>query len=209
MTTDTQYDADYYLRGRDSGKSLYDNYRWLPSLTMPMVSRIISHCGIQPQHRVLDFGCARGYTVRAFRDMGYNAWGCDVSKWALDNCDPSVKDYVTDNVCGFPLNSFDWVIAKDVLEHVPDAVDAIDKIMDMSRVGVFAVVPLSISDGGTYLVQEYEKDVTHVHRLTLATWARMFIRHGWAVTMAYRVPGVKDNYAEYERGNGFLTARRL
>ncbi len=202
------YDADYFLHGKETGKSLYENYRWLPTLTMPMVARIISHCGIQPQHSILDFGCARGYTVRAFRDMGYNAWGYDVSDWALANCDPSVKNYLT-NGAGFLANDIDWVVTKDVLEHVERVTDAIDGLMDIARVGVFAVVPLSLTDNGPYLIGDYEKDITHIHRLTLTTWANMFVRHGWSVTLAYRVPGVKDNYAEYERGNGFITARRL
>lgn len=206
-----QYDADYYLRGKETGKSLYENYRWLPDLTIPMVSRIISHCGIQPEHRVLDFGCARGYTVKAFRQMGYHAWGADVSEWAIRNADEATKPYLNwiDNSPPMLSGEFDWIIAKDVLEHVQQVQETIDKLMFASKVGVFVVVPLSIINGGSYLVPEYEKDVTHIHRLTLPTWANMFTRHGWSVTLAYRVSGVKDNYADYERGNGFITARRL
>lgn len=205
--TGEQYDSDYYLRGKDTGKSLYEDYRWLPNLTVPMACRIIAHCGIQPDHHILDFGAARGYTVKAMRDLGYRAFGVDASKWAVDNCHPDVVDYMQHNDT-IPT-SFDWIIAKDVLEHVPEVADTIDNMMFHAAIGVFAVVPLSITDGGPYNVGDYEKDVTHVHRLTLATWARMFTRHGWSVTLAYRVPGVKDNYSEYERGNGFLTCRRL
>lgn len=209
--TAEQYDADYYLRGKETGKSLYENYRWMPDLTIPMVSRIISHCGIQPEHMVLDFGCARGYTVKAFRQMGYHAWGYDISEWAIRNADEATKPYLNwiDNSPPMLSGEFDWIIAKDVLEHIPDVAGTIDNMMFHAAIGVFVVVPLSITDGGTYLVPEYEKDVTHIHRLTLATWASMFTRHGWSITLAYRVPGVKDNYADYERGNGFITARRL
>lgn len=204
-----QYDADYFLRGRQSGKSLYEDYRWLPELTVPMVARMISHLGIEPSDVVLDFGCARGYTVRAFRSMGYNAWGCDVSQWALQNCDEIVKDYLNHTSLMSFDKMYDWVIAKDVLEHVPNVVDVIVGLLESACVGVFAVVPLSYADGDSYVVEEYEKDITHIHRLTLATWARMFMRPGWSVTASYRVPGVKDNYAKYECGNGFIMARRL
>jgi hypothetical protein len=29
------YDADYYLDGLNSGKSNYENYSWMPDLTLP------------------------------------------------------------------------------------------------------------------------------------------------------------------------------
>jgi hypothetical protein len=96
-----------------------------------------------------------------------------------------------------------------VLEHVLGVEGVIRRLMDVARVGVFAVVPLSPVDGALYVVPDYEKDVTHIHRLTLATWVRMFVRPGWSVEARYRLKGVKDNYAQYEKGNGFVTARRI
>ncbi len=203
------YDADYFLRGKETGKSLYSDYRWLPDLTIPMVCAMVRHLGMGPSDSVLDFGCARGYTVRAFREMGYNAWGYDVSQWAMENADETVKEYLVSNYSTLFADSFDWVIAKDVLEHVPQVADTIADLMCMARKGVFAVVPLSAVDGGRYVVRCYEKDVTHIHRLTLRTWAGHFMRPGWSVTLSYRVDGVKDNYARFETGNGFITARRI
>ncbi len=77
--TQEQYDADYFLRGKATGKSLYEDYRWMPGLTIPMVRSMISHLGIANADMVLDFGCARGYVVRAFRELGYLAYGYDTS----------------------------------------------------------------------------------------------------------------------------------
>lgn len=205
------YDADYYLRGTTSGKSLYCDYRWLPRLTIPMVKRIIEHCGIEKNHRVLDFGCARGYVVRAFRELGFNAFGADVSEWALANADEAAYPFV-DTVQAMLKNSddkYDWIVAKDVLEHVVDVQNVINDIMASAQVGVFAVVPLSLFDGHPYVVASYEQDVTHVHRLCLGTWAGMFMRPGWSVDGRYALSGVKGNYASWEKGNGFLTCRRL
>lgn len=201
------YDADYFLRGKESGKSLYSDYRWMPDLTIPMVKRIIAHLGIQEADYVLDFGSARGYTVKALRELGYYGWGIDASAWAIDNCDPAVRNYVdlSDKV----VAKYDWIIAKDVLEHVNGVQACIDNLCNRAQKGVFAVVPLSLFDGSPYIVSAYEEDVTHIHRLSLGTWAGMFMRPEWAVTGAYRMAGVKDNYASWERGNGFLTARRI
>lgn len=209
MNKDNEYDADYYLRGKETGKSLYENYRWMPELTIPMVVRMISHCNINVNHSILDFGCARGYIVRAFRELGYDAWGYDISKWAIENADTIAKNHIIVNDSALFADSFDWVIAKDVLEHVPQVANTIEELMSVARVGILAIVPLSPSDGANYVVQDYEKDVTHIHRLTLASWLRMFIQPDWSVTATYCLNGIKDNYKKYKTGNGFIIAKRM
>ena len=203
-----QYDEDYFMRGRESGKSLYENYRWMPTLTIPMVQRIIDHLGIDRDETILDLGCARGYIVKAFRQLGYLAYGMDCSKWAIDNADEEVKEHLRHQ--DKFTHEFDWVLAKDVLEHVPQVADFVLEIQKHARKGIFVVVPLSAIDGKSYVLPEYEKDVTHIHRLTLATWARMFIRPGWEVTASYRVKGIKDNHnlPGWEPGDGFIVCRR-
>ncbi len=205
-----QYDADYFLRGKETGKSLYTDYHWMPELTLPMVQRIAEHCGIEKYDTIVDFGCARGYVVRAFMELGYDGvYGVDCSQWAVDNCDPAVVGRVH-HTDGIGPIACDWVIAKDVLEHVPYVQLTINKLMAGSR-GIFAVVPLSAHEGSEYVVPEYEMDVTHCQRHTLTYWVDMFLRVGWSVEASYRVPGIKDNYYKpgWERANGFITARRI
>ena len=201
------YDEDYFLRGKETGKSLYSDYRWMPELTVPMVGSIVNHLGVVKGETVLDFGCARGYSVKALRGLGYDAYGVDASKWAVENADPEIKKYCSNILDPLPL--VDWVIAKDVLEHIPYVGYTITKLMVCASRGVLAVVPLSPFDSSPYVVEEYELDKTHVQRLTLSSWANMFIRYGWSVEVAYRLPGVKDNYAKYAQGNGFITCRRI
>lgn len=209
MNHGEQYDEDYFLRGKESGKSLYENYRWMPELTIPMAAHIVCHCDIKKGQTILDFGCARGYTVKALRSLHHTAFGYDVSQWALDNCDPAVKDYLLTRETQLSRNCFDWVIAKDVLEHVEVVSYTIPALMETARRGVFVVVPLAEKAPELYDVQEYEADVTHIHRKPLGWWAGQFMRPGWSVEARYRLPGVKDNYAQYPTGNGFITARRI
>lgn len=73
--------------------------------------------------KVLFVGCARGFEVRFFRERGIDAWGIDVSKWGIENCDPAVKQfcqlYDGEN---FPFadDSFHTVAAFDVVALPPD-----------------------------------------------------------------------------------------
>jgi Methyltransferase domain len=202
-----QFDSDYFLHGKQTGKSLYENYRWLPKLTVPMAARIVSHCGIRSHHSILDFGCARGYLVRALRyELGYNAWGHDISQWALENCDPLVKDYLIANNSAIFDRSFDWIIAKDVLEHVDDVCSAM-ALLKTAGVGILVIVP--IAHGREYDVPEYEEDVTHIHRHPLSWWMGHLCQAGWSVEGRYHIDGIKENYKQYPTGNGFIVARRI
>ena len=206
------YGEDYFLRGEEKGLSLYTNYRWLPDLTIPMAKAIASHLGIKPGATILDFGCARGYLVRAFRELGYSAFGFDTSRWAIDNCDPSVSRFVTDD--DREVAEYDWVIAKDVLEHVEEiGLSALlCKLLGIVNCGMFIVVPLSEEEDKPYVVPQYEMDVTHRVRLPLNLWeeyVRCAADPNWDIRAVYRVPGVKDNYyEEFPKGNGFITALR-
>lgn len=208
--TDARYDEDYFIRGKQSGKSLYENYRWMPDLTIPMAERIVEHLDVGGSDSILDFGCARGYLVRALCELDYDAFGVDVSEWALRNCDESVKDRVGTE---WPITNPDWVIAKDVLEHIPmkPLVESLSKISRQVVNGVFIVVPLSESVGQSYVVPEYEADVTHINRWPLKEWVGVIhdaLGNGWKLESRYRIPGIKDNYAQFKRGNGFITATR-
>lgn len=205
------YDEDYFIRGKESGKSLYTDYRWLPDLTLPMAQAIATHLEIPRGDSVLDFGCARGYLVKALKILGYKARGYDVSQWVIDHCDPDVAGLVSSD---YPKGVFDWVLAKDVLEHIDtDALaETVHRLAASVRKGLFIVVPLSPKYGEKYVVPEYEQDVTHQIRMSLADWAflvRQAVGEDWFISCRYRVDGVKDNYyTQYPLGNGFITARR-
>lgn len=207
------YDEDYFIRGKESGKSLYTNYRWIPELTIPMAQTIVKHLGVTDKETILDFGCARGYLVRAFRELGYMAGGVDSSKWAIENCDWNVAPFVS-NTIKYPYD-IDWIIAKDVLEHIdPNELDIIIySLMNITRLGIFIVVPLSFIDNKPYVIEEYEKDITHINRFSLSKWISLFLHPKWEINASYRVKGIKDNYykedSNWKYGNGFITCKRI
>jgi len=211
MTTSIQtlFDEEYYERGIPSGRSCYVNYRWIPELTIPMAVRIIEHAGIKQGQRILDFGCAKGYLVKALRLLGYDAYGVDISEYALASAPEDVREYLYGDVpqdllqlCG----TFDWIIAKDVLEHIP--YEALGNILsELCVVGqnMWAAIPLGFS--GTYRVPAYELDQTHVIREPLEWWIRMMEKLHWQVDSAvYHVPGIKENWSQWPQGNGFIKA---
>lgn len=207
------YDFDYFERGISTGKSGYENYRWIPELTIPMAMSIIDYLDIKRFQRVLDFGCAKGYLVKALRMLGRDAWGLDVSHYAINQVDVETKTFCgvcTEDliVASNPLMpcSFEYGIAKDVFEHIEEG--NLGKVLvNIPCTTLFVVVPLG--NGEKYNVPAYQMDVTHITCQPLDWWKSLFEEYGWEVVRSvYRIEGIKDNWAMYEDGNGFFTLRR-
>jgi SAM-dependent methyltransferase len=207
-----QYDADYFERGIATGKSCYTDYRWISELTIPMAMTIIDYLGIRRGELVLDFGCSKGFLVKAMRMLHRDCWGVDVSEYAISYADPEVRYFcrLTNGTCNydnlFPVKRFSYCVAKDVFEHVPKEVLP-NVLRAIPSDVLFAVIPLG--DNGRYRIPAYEMDVTHIIREPEAWWKRVFKNSGWNVRkMEHLVPGIKDNWARYPTGNGFFVLER-
>lgn len=196
------YDKDYYERGIETGRSCYTNYRWIPELTIPMAARIIEYCGIGEDDKILDYGCAKGYCVKAFRLLHRQAYGFDISEYARDNAPKDVEEYILPELEG----SYSWIISKDVFEHVP--YEEIDELLCRLRKmtkNMFAVIPLGGGIEGRYIVPAYELDSTHIIREDLQWWTERFQKAGFDIMeAAYSVKHIKENWENFEKGNGFF-----
>ena len=201
------YDKEYYEHGIESGKSCYNNYRWIPELTIPMCSRMIENLQIGVDETILDFGCAKGFSVHAFRLLGRHCWGYDISEYAISLCPSEIKEYTSFDISYFDDYSFDWIIAKDVLEHVSyDDIDSILNWINSKSKNVFIVVPLG-SDN-KYNVPAYELDKTHIIKEDINWWRDKIEKCGFSdVSASYLMAGLKENWSHFKQGNGFFVGR--
>ena len=200
------YQRDYFEKGIETGKSLYSNYRWMPEMTVPMAATMIDYLKIKRGARVLDIGCAKGFLVKALRWLGRDAYGYDISDYAVVNADPEVKSYLT-RTLPIPKEPFHFAIAKDVFEHLPLR-DLCRLLTNLKADVLFVIVPLG--DGKRYNVPAYELDTTHIHRQPLIWWNELLQSKGWKIRSSVpRVRGIKDNWAAEEMGNGFIVAERM
>jgi cyclopropane fatty-acyl-phospholipid synthase-like methyltransferase len=56
------------------------NYSWMPELTIRMAHHLIQQLPIRSAETVLDYGCAKGFLVRALRILDIDAHGaCHLS----------------------------------------------------------------------------------------------------------------------------------
>lgn len=218
-----KYDRDYFEHGIQTGVSLYENYRWLPELTKLCAQTLVAwyrqETGSRKERlRVFDFGCAKGFIVRALCELGHEAWGCDISGYAvIENPDEVAKPRL--RLLELPRESevlawmqsldLDLVISKDVFEHIEeDHLPGVFRNLSSIAPAVAYVVPLG--DGnGAFVAPEYELDVTHRVRRGRSWWEALAVCNGFkAVSGRFVMPGIKDNWAKYPEGNGFFFATR-
>jgi SAM-dependent methyltransferase len=205
--TNTLFTEDYYERGIEAGLSCYQDYRWLPEKTIPAVMSYIDFLDIKRGQSVLDFGCAKGFYVKALRMLHREAYGCDISEYAIEYADESIKQYVRVNsfedIIPFDIN-FDYVVAKDVLEHMEFGV--LTHFLSEAKKKtnkLFIVVPLA--KNGAYVIPSDEEDVTHLIRFSREQWTGLFNECGWCVEkFRFNVPGLKEHQTIYFKGVGFF-----
>ena len=200
------YDEDYYERGIETGKSCYSNYRWMPEQTIPMAMVMVDYLGIKRGQTVLDFGCSKGYLVKALRLLGRDACGVDVSDYAISNCDPQVKNRCVIKAGQYfeDIDNFDFCIAKDVFEHIEE--EDIQKELNRIRANkMLAVIPLG--ENGMYRAPSNNLDKSHKICKSEQWWVDTFNKSGWALeSYTLRIAGIKDSYYEkYPDSHGFFT----
>lgn len=199
------FDHDYYESGPQSGKSLYQNYRWIPELTLPLAHHIARYMDIETGKTVMDFGCAKGYVVKAFRLLGYEAYGIDVSEYAISQVDKEVEDFCKLVEPGSDEYKYtDFMIAKDVLEHIPyDSLDQTLEIMRSKCENIFAVIPLG--KNGKYIIPAYELDKSHFIRESKQWWEKKFVDAGFkSCTFTTDLGPFKANWQEIETEGNLL-----
>lgn len=203
------FGADYYLRGPETGLSNYTDYRWLEEKTVPACRKLMEYLGAHPGESVLDVGAARGFYVKALRRLGYRAYGCDVSEWAVSNCDPEVREWMSLTP---PERAFDWAHLKDVCEHIPEQELArlVTQLNATITKGMLFIVPLAEFTGGPYLRAEDEMDATHLIRWTLEDWIAFLEDHarGFNVNASFNIHGLKPAAAAKRHSCGFFTLIR-
>lgn len=203
------FDENYFERGVENEISLYQNYRWIPEMTIPMVMTMIDYLHIERGAKILDFGCAKGYVVRAFNLLYRNAWGVDISEYAISKSGGSCylkNGNVVMNTPPFFPEQFDYCIAKDVLEHISlsNIKFELDWLKGVTKV-LFVIVPLG--HRSFYDCPVFERDKTHKIANEKNWWISIFDETGWEVAhFTHKIQGIKDSYyEEYPKAHGFFT----
>ncbi len=143
VATAKQYGEMYWDGPREYGYGGYHyDGRW-----RPVARDIIAHFGLEPGMRALDVGCGKGFLVKdlMLESPGLEAFGLDISLYALMHCDPDVVGRLhlgTADELPFPDDSFDCVLSLNTVHNLPRprAVTAMREIQRLSGGRAFVQV---------------------------------------------------------------------
>lgn len=135
---------------------------------------------------VLEIGCAEGTVTSMLARRADRVVGLDVCEEAVDRLRRRQLANVEARVGLIeefePAETFDWVVASEVLEHLRRPADAIARCLGWLRPG--GSLLLSSPDGS------WEGDaIEHLHVFNLESWCSMLVRAG---ARAFRVCRIKD-----------------
>ena len=192
------YDRTYFAQG--CGRPYQRDEYWLTWFGR-IADRIVNEIG---PRTVLDAGCAMGFLVEALRDRGVEAYGLDVSDYALDQVRADIKPYCTRGSITAPLpRRYDLIVCVEVLEHLsPDeAATAAANLCGHTDDLLFS------STSSDYT------EATHVNVRPPEYWAELFARQdfyrdvdydasfvaGWAVRLRRARDPLARQIGNYER----------
>jgi len=126
-----EYGEMYFDGPREYG---YGGYRY-DGRWQPVARDIVEHFRLKPGSKVLDVGCAKGFLVKDLLSLDIDAYGIDVSKYALLNCEPEVVGRLQiggANELPFPDDSFDAVLSINTIHNLPRA-ECINAVKEIER----------------------------------------------------------------------------
>jgi ubiquinone/menaquinone biosynthesis C-methylase UbiE len=129
-----KFGKEYFDGTREFGYGGYKyDGRW-----KSVAKDIVNFFKLNKNNKILDVGCAKGFLVKELLDQGIDAFGVDISEYAIKNCHPDVVGRVSlanANKLFFPASSFDAVISINCIHNLKfsECKKAIKEIMRVSK----------------------------------------------------------------------------
>jgi len=134
----------------------------------------------------LDIGCAGGDLVHALRELGINAYGVDISEYAISHSIQGVRQYlqpvdVDSEGLPFGENSFDLVTALGVIEHLqrPDHLISETRRVLKPRGGMYILTPSPPFGERVWQIMGIQKEPRHINVHSRTFWIKAFKAQGF------------------------------
>lgn len=188
------YNQEYYHT--DCGPIPYEEPEQWEIFFGAIADRIVQD--LRPR-TVLDAGCAMGYLVAALRERGVEAYGIDISDYAICCVREDIRPYCAVGSLLDPLpeglpEQYDVVVTIEVLEHLyaDTGKKAIQNLCSLADTVIFSSSPDDFTEKTHLNVQQREY------------WARLFAENGFYDDLNYRPTYITYHAACYRKKSDVL-----
>lgn len=192
------YNEQYYLQYDVGNLSVnYMESEYTKDFLYRVAERIVED--LHPK-TVLDAGCATGHLVAALRDLGVEAYGIDISEYAISVVRDDIRPFCTVGSVAEPLpehfpKQFDLITSFEVLEHLTeeDGKKAISNLCTYTDQFLFCSTPDDFVDP------------THINVRPREYWANIFAQCGFFNNLSYLPTYIVAYAVCFKRGTDWRT----
>jgi cellulose synthase/poly-beta-1,6-N-acetylglucosamine synthase-like glycosyltransferase/glycosyltransferase involved in cell wall biosynthesis len=170
------YDAEYYRTG--CGPKPYEHNEYWLRFFGAVADALIEY--LKPQ-TAFDAGCALGFLVETLRDRGVQAWGADISEFAIQNVRQDIRPYCRVASITQPIAAdtqtgrYDLLACIEVLEHLTP-----------EEVGRALANMTAVTDTILFSSSPYDfKEPTHINVRPPIDWLQLFAAQGFSPDLAF------------------------
>lgn len=196
------FDKNYWGDG-DKPKAGYDGLLNLEGMNRDMARDFTPIFELKKGDRVLDLGCAAGMMVANWQQMGIDAYGVDISQYAIDW--GRQRYGLGDRVfCGsahdlreWPDAHFDFIFSQQVFEHLPETrcADLARECFRLHKPGGKMWVGLVLRPPSVALnVELTDLDPTHQTIRHKEWWDRIFCDAGYRLCWDLEIAMIEKSF---------------
>ena len=186
------FDKDYFESNSKSNYGSYMDYPFFKDFAYYVWKKFLPRT-------LLEVGCAKGFMVKWFNRLGVDAFGVDISKYAVDNCPPEIANKMT---CGdfsqtrWSGTVYDLVLCLETTEHIPEEKmeSFIKNLYDST--GEWCIITTPIVPKGYVREDDPKKDndESHISLHDKDYWCDAFKKAGFEFTgmFTWYVPKVES-----------------
>jgi ADP-heptose:LPS heptosyltransferase/2-polyprenyl-3-methyl-5-hydroxy-6-metoxy-1,4-benzoquinol methylase len=183
------FDADYFENGVKSNWKNGYHWRDFAGLFRETAQFLVTM--FPEAASFLDAGCAKGFLVRALRELGKDAWGFDHSSWALEHAEESARPFL------HPASAesvefdrrFDLTLAFSLLENLTEeqAIKFLRRAREWTTQALIVVVVLCEDETKRAQLLTEDRDLAHVTLQSHGWWQERLLRTGWRRDALHRI----------------------
>lgn len=181
------FNEKYWERG-GGDKPGYAGLATLEGMNRDMAREFVPIFGLAKGAKLLDLGCGGGYFVRSLLDLGIDAWGIDVSEYAIrqgrelyDLRDRIFVGSVHD-LSRWKDETFDFIYSQQVFEHLPEefTINLVKECFRVHKPGGHMWAGLVLRSYDIPADQKVsDRDPTHITVKHKDWWNDLFLQAGY------------------------------